>query len=361
MATVENTTLFPGTGAEGDGLAATFGNAHVMSDQPRRAMTKTARVYKIEMLIRNRGHVSFQALLDELEVSPATLKRDLDYLKDQLGAPIEYDRFLNGYRFGKELRGEKHELPGLWFSERELFSLLMAHQLLNDLDADGVISRHLQPLLERIHLMLGTSEADTKALLKRVKIIGSAKRPVPSQFFELVGEALLKRRRLQLRYLTRGRGEVSERDVSPQRLVHYRNTWYVDAWCHTREKLLRFALDAIESAEALEAKAREVPLKQVQAEMDGGYGIYAGDKPSWATLVFSPQAAQWVSREEWHPKQLTRWLDDGHLEMKLPFVDQTELLMDIMRHGAQVRVEAPRSLAVAVVEQLRASLAINDD
>ena len=148
--------------------------------------------------------------------------------------------------------------------------------------------------------------------------------------------------------------------MSPQRLVHYRNTWYVDAWCHTREKLLRFALDAIESAEALQAKAKEVPLKQVQAEMDGGYGIYAGDKPSWATLVFSPQAAQWVSREEWHPKQLTRWLDNGHLEMKLPFVDQTELLMDILRHGAQVRVEAPRSLAVAVVEQLRDSLAINE-
>ena len=128
-------------------------------------MTKTARVYKIEMLIRNRGHVSFQNLLDELEVSPATLKRDLDYLKDQLGAPIKYDRFLNGYRFGEEYRGQKHELPGLWFSEPELYSLLMAHQLLSELDSEGVISRHLQPLLERIHQMLGTGESDDKALL----------------------------------------------------------------------------------------------------------------------------------------------------------------------------------------------------
>jgi hypothetical protein len=62
------------------------------SEPTQRAMTKTARVYKIETLIRNRGHVSFRALLDELEVSPATLKRDLDYLKDRLGAPIQYDR-----------------------------------------------------------------------------------------------------------------------------------------------------------------------------------------------------------------------------------------------------------------------------
>ena len=320
-------------------------------------MTKTARVYKIEMLIRNRGHVSFQALLDELEVSPATLKRDLDYLKDQLGAPIEYDRFLNGYRFGQEYRGEKHELPGLWFSERELYSLLMAHQLLSELDSDGVISRHLQPLLDRIHQMLGTGEADAKALLKRVKIIGSAKRPVSSQFFELIGEALLKRKRLHMRYLTRGRGEVSERDVSPQRLVHYRNTWYLDAWCHSRERLLRFALDAIESADVLDSRAKDVALKQVQAEMDGGYGIYAGGVRLWATLEFESQAAQWVSKEEWHAEQKSRWVDGGAYELIVPYTEETELLMDILRHGDQVRVVAPDSLAHAVKARLVAAAA----
>lgn len=318
-------------------------------------MSKTARIYKIEMLIRNRRHVSFQALLDELEVSPATLKRDLDYLKDQLGAPIEYDRFLNGYRFGEEYRGQKHELPGLWFSERELYSLLMAHQLLSELDSEGVISRHLQPLLERIHLMLGTSETEAKALLKRIKIISPAKRPVPTHFFEMVGEALLKRRRLHMRYLTRGRGEVSEREVSPQRLVHYRNTWYLDAWCHTREKLLRFALDAIEKAVALETKAKEVSLKQVEADMDGGYGIYAGAKRRWATLLFAPQAAQWVSREEWHPEQRGHWLAEGAFELQIPFTDETEVVMDILRHGSQVRVLAPDSLAERVGGQLEAA------
>jgi predicted DNA-binding transcriptional regulator YafY len=320
-------------------------------------MTKVARVYKIEMLIRNRGHLSFQALLDELEVSPATLKRDLEFLRDQLGAPIEYDRFSNGYRLGAEARGQKHELPGLWFSERELYSLLMAHQLLSDLDSDGVISRHLQPLLDRIHQMLGSGETEAKELLKRVKIIGSATRRVSSQFFELIGEALLKRKRLHMRYLTRGRGEVSERDMSPQRLVHYRNTWYVDAWCHTREKLLRFALDAIEEAEALEAKAKDVSLKQVEAEMDGGYGIYAGAKRNCATLRFQKQAAQWVSKEEWHPDQQGHWLPGGEYELKVPFSDETELVMDVLRHGSQVRVLAPHSLAVRVVSQLRAAAA----
>jgi len=319
-------------------------------------MANNERLYKIERLIRLRGHISFSDLLAELEVSRATLKRDLEFLRSRLGAPIDYDREVNGYRFTEDNRQARHELPGLWFDERELYSLLMAHQLLSGLDADGTLSRHLQPLLERIHELLGSS--DDQTLMQRVKIINAARRPVPSRFFELVAEGVLQRRRLHLRYLTRGRGEVSERDVSPQRLVHYRNTWYLDAWCHRVEGLRRFALDAIESANALETVALDLPLAQVQAEMDAGYGIYAGGKRRWATLVFAAQAAQWISREEWHAEQQGRWLADGRYELRLPYLDDTELVMDLLRQGDEVEVQAPPALREKVAARLRAAAAL---
>ena len=330
-------------------------------------MTKTARFYKIEMLIRQRGSVSFAQLIEALEVSPATLKRDLEYLRDQLGAPIVYDRDSNGYRFAEAAAGagawrsEKHQLPGLWFSERELYSLLMAHQLLAGLDADGTLSRHLQPLLDRIHELLGPGgETDAQALMKRVKIISALRRPVPPEGFERMGEALMRRRRLQMRYLTRARGEVSEREVSPQRLVHYKNTWYLDAWCHSRERLLRFALDAVQEAHVLDTRAKDVAMRQVQAEMDAGYGIFAGGIRQVAVLCFSPQAAPWISREEWHPEQRGRWLEDGSYELCLPYVDDTELVMDILRQGEQVRVLAPPALVAAVRARLQAAAALYD-
>lgn len=314
-------------------------------------MTRTVRLCRIERLIRTKGEISFRRLLEELEVSPATLKRDLAYLRDQLGAPIEYDRYANAYKFVAETRGQRHELPGLWFDERELYSLLMAHQLLSELDGEGVLSRHLQPLLERIHGMLGTTEAEAKAIVKRVKIVSAGRRPVPSRFFELVGEALVKRRRVRMRYLTRGRGEVTEREVSPQRLVHYRNTWYLDAWCHRSEGLRRFALDAVEAAAVLDTKAMDVSMKQIEAEMDGGYGIYAGAKTHWVTLRFTPQAAQWVSREEWHPEQAGQWLTDGNYQLRVPYSDPTELAMDILRHVGSVQVVADTGSVRAVVER----------
>jgi predicted DNA-binding transcriptional regulator YafY len=326
-------------------------------------MTQAERLFKIEGMIRARGHVSRDALMDELEISRATLKRDLEYLRSRLGAPIEYDATVNGYRLIDEGRDARHELPGLWFDERELYSLLMAHQLLAGLDTDGALARHLQPLLERIRQLLGGGsgalgeELDTEALMKRVKIIGAARRPVPSRWFEIVAEAVLRRRRLHLRYLSRGRGEVGEREVSPQRLVHYRNTWYLDGWCHRVSGLRRFALDAIEQAQALEGRAKDVAQKQVQDEMDAGYGIYAGGTRRWATLVFAVRAAPWCSREEWHAEQKGRWLDDGRYELVVPYVDDTELVMDVLRQGDEVEVLAPPELRDKVHARLRAAAA----
>jgi predicted DNA-binding transcriptional regulator YafY len=321
----------------------------------------TERLYRIEALIRSRGCVSLQSLLDELEVSRATLKRDLEYLRSRMGAPIEYDRDLNGYRFGTDAQaGGRHELPGLWFNESELYSLLTAQQLLAGLDTDGLLSRHLQPLLDRIRELLGHGEGDeaAKRLTQRIKVVSAWRRPVPSRFFERVSTALLQRKKLHLRYLTRGRGEVSDRDVSPQRLVHYRNTWYLDAWCHRADALRRFALDAVQEAQVLQKPAKELALKRVEKEMDAGYGIYAGGQQQWALLRFNPQAAQWASREEWHPEQVGRSLPDGSFELRLPYVDATELAMDVLRQGAELRVVEPPSLVELVKSRLQAAAAL---
>ena len=193
-------------------------------------MNRTERFYKIELLLKSRGSVSFAALIEELGVSPATLKRDLQYLRDRLAAPIVYSSFDNAYRFdvptASGVHAERHELPGLWFSENEIHALLTMHQLLAGLDDDGVLARHLQPLMEKLQGMLGTDEAQARTLMRRVKVIGTARRRVPSRHFELLGSALLQRKRVWLRYFKRADRSTSEREVSPQRLVNYRNTWY---------------------------------------------------------------------------------------------------------------------------------------
>jgi predicted DNA-binding transcriptional regulator YafY len=326
------------------------------------AMDRTERFYKIERLIRSRGCVSFKALLEELGVSPATLKRDLEYLRNRLDAPIVYDRDDNGYRLqanGRDPAQVKHQLPGVWFSEPEIHALLTLHQLVQGLDEGGVLAAHLQPLLDKLQGLLGEGEA--APLMQRVKVASPARRPVAPKHFELIGSALTRRRRVHLRYWVRSRREHTERTVSPQRLVHYRNTWYLDAWCHDSDALRRFALDAIRDAGLLDEPAAEVPMATIEAELDAGYGVFSGRALQWATLRFSAEAAQWVAHEQWHPQQEATLHDDGTLTLRLPYADPTELAMDVLRHGDQVQVLAPASLAAAVQRQLRGALAFYGD
>lgn len=321
-------------------------------------MDRTERFYKIELLLRSRGCVSFDALQRELDVSPATLKRDLQFLRDRLSAPIVYDRSDNGYRFDAESAGSKgarQELPGLWFSEREIHALLTMHQLLSGLDDGGVLSRHLAPMMDKLQGMLGADESEARELMRRVKVISTARRRVPSRHFELLGSALVQRKRVWLRYFKRSDRSTSEREVSPQRLVNYRNTWYLDAWCHSSEGLRRFALDAVQEAKPLESKARHVAVKDLEADLDAGYGIYGGSgaKVKWATLLFNAEAAQWVANEEWHAGQKARWLPDGRYELQVPYSDPTELAMDILRHGDSVEVVGNKALVASIAERLK--------
>lgn len=322
-------------------------------------MDRTERFYKIELLIRGRECVSFATLLEALEVSPATLKRDLQYLRERMDAPIEYDALANGYRFGQQWRGQRHELPGVWFNEKELHALLTMHQLLSGLDENGILSRHLQPMFDKLTGMLGTDAAEAKEMTRRVKLISTARRRVASEYFETVGSAVVQRQKLRISYRKRGKGggTVGSRVVSPQRLVHYRNTWYLDAWCHQSEGLRRFALDAMEAAELLDEKAKPVALKALESELDQGYGIFAGGQTQQARLVFSAEAAAWVSREEWHASQQSEWLADGRWQLEVPYVDATELLMDLLRHAGQVEVLAPPALRQAYAKRLREAAA----
>ena len=318
-------------------------------------MNQTERYYRIDQLINERGLVSFADLMGALEVSRATLKRDLAHLRERLHAPLVFDRDAGGYRYDRAAAGPRFQLPGLWFSSDEALALMTMHELLESLGTGGLLARHVKPLMDRLAKALGSEEAPAREVLKRVRLVSSQQRRAPVQWFELVGRALMSRRRLAIDYFTRSRDERSTREVSPQRLVHYRGNWYLDAWCHRSEGLRMFALDSIGAAKLLDTRAREMPLRQVDAEAAAAYGIFRGGALQWATLVFSAEAARWVRAESWHAQQRGRDLADGRYELMLPYADSRELEMDILRHAENVEVTAPAELRRQVARRLAAA------
>lgn len=321
-------------------------------------MDRTERFYRIDRMLRSQQVVTFTALQHALEVSRATLKRDLEYMRSRLNAPIVWDREAGGYRLRQSASdAPRYEMPGLWFSPREIHALLTLQHLLVNVPAGSILAPHVAAVAERLQAALGGADHSAEELRRRVRIIGVATRELALEHFETVGSALLRRRRLRIRYFGRARGDVSDRELSPQRLVHYRDNWYLDAWCHLRESLRSFAVDAIRAAEILETLAQDVPDRELDAALDSGYGIFSGAQVAWARLRFTPRRARWVSTEQWHPRQRGRMQDDGSYLLELPYSDPRELMMDILRHGAEVEVLAPQSLRgalIAAIDAMRA-------
>ena len=319
-------------------------------------MDRTERFYKIDRLLQQKSAVPLEEFLHALGVSRATFKRDLEYMRDRLHAPIEWDREARGYRFTGALPDSpNYQLPGLWFNASEIRALLTMQQLLSDVQP-GLLEPHIAPLRARLRSLLDIGDHRADEVERRIKLVRLGARKLALPHFKLVASALLNRQRLHIVYGARGSNQSTEREISPQRLVHYRENWYVDAWCHLRKDIRSFAVDAIQSAHEVDKKAKTVADKDLDQVLAAGYGIFSGRKTQWATLRFSAAAARWVGTEHWHPKQKGSFDEQGRYVLKLPYSDPRELLRDVLRYGPEAEVLAPPALREAIRAQLHGAL-----
>ncbi len=318
-------------------------------------MDKFDRIYALHRILSaRRTPIGEAQLCQRLECSRATVYRLVAVLRDRLGAPLAHVDDPPGWRYAPDAHAA-YELPGLWFTEQELQSLLVFHRLLATLEP-GMLEEHLAPLRRRVdalvaHRRLGLAEA-----ARRVRVLPLGARPAGPWFRVLAG-ATLARRRLRLTYHARSTDRLTEREVDPQRITHYRDNWYLDAWDHLRGELRSFAVDRVRRAQQLEQPARDVPEAELDEHFASSYGIFAGRANKTAVLLFSRERARWVADERWHPKQVGQFRTDGAYELHIPYRDARELVMDILRHGPEVEVLAPESLRTAVADALRVAAA----
>ncbi|WP_444997720.1 helix-turn-helix transcriptional regulator [Aliikangiella sp. IMCC44359] len=315
------------------------------------------RIYDLHRILSGRKTaISLQDILSIMECSRATFNRVKKHMTDFLGAPIEYSRDLGGYYYAKE--DEKYyELPGLWFSEAELHALLLIQALISNIGV-GLLKEELYPISERINQLLGRNAESAAALKHKVKLLGVAVRHVNNNTFSKLIEATLRSMRLNIQYFSRDAGLESKREISPQRIINYRNNWYVDAWCHKRKSYRTFALENISDISRSEKDFKKIDPLELDQYFEKNYGIYAGGSVEYATIVFSRTIAYRVAAEEWHPEQKGRFLKDGSYELVLPY-NQThpeELIQDIMSLSEHAEVVKPvqlRELINSKIQKMR--------
>ncbi len=319
-------------------------------------MDKFDRIYQLHRILDGRRvPASVAELMERLDCSRSNVFRLISLFKDHLSAPIEFNRELGGYRYAPTAVGRQYQLPGLWFSAKEIQALVVLQKLLSDL-GPGLLEEHLAPLGRRLEELIQHKRLKLGQVASRIRLLSLAARPLGPEF-DIVASATLQRRKLRFRYHSRSRDEVTNRAVSPQRLAHYRDNWYLDAWDEAKAALRSFSIDRIQAAVEFADTAQDVPEAVLNEHLASSYGIFSGKANKTAVIRFSSERARWVADERWHADQTGQFLTDGRYELRVPYRDSRELIMDIMRHGAEVEVVAPDTLRADVRSALQAALA----
>lgn len=316
-------------------------------------MSRLDELYRLHRLLDGRRvGISRAELIRDHGFSRSTLSRIISEMREHLGAPLEHDPNRGGYLY--DTADGRHHLPGLWLRADELAALVTIQTLLREL-APGLLEPVIRPLRERIAKILESEHLGSGEAERRVRLLALANRGAEPGRFRTVATAVLGRFRLRIQYYNRERNETGERVVSPQRLARYRDNWYLDGWCHTRQSLRVFAVECIRQAELLDEPADTIADDVLDRELATAYGIFAGTPTAEAVLIFTAYRARWVADEVWHPQQCSRWLPDGRYELRVPYSDERELLMDILKYGPDVEVAGPPELREAARQRLEAA------
>ena len=227
-----------------------------------------------------RRPVTVARLQDELGCSRATVYRDLAFLRDGLMAPLIGDGEA-GFSYDRN-EAERFELPGLWLNSEELHALLAAQQLLSK-SSGGMLSSALAPLQQRVEKLLDAHSGGKTWPVERVRVIPHRGRRMDEHAFRIVASSVLERRKLSFDYRARSTDEKTRRSVSPQRLTHYRDNWYLDAW---DEEKLSCSCSASSPARP-RAGRRSCSAPRPRAGWPTSTGIRSSRAVSWPTAATS--------------------------------------------------------------------------
>lgn len=303
-------------------------------------MDRLDKVQKLHRLFSScRYPIPISKIEQELECTKKTAKNAIDSLRDRLNAPLNYCEQSKGWHYDKN--ADAFELPGLWLTSDELHSLGAILNILTTME-EGLLGKEIDIVQQQIEKLLNAKGVDAKTFTQNIKYLSTNKRPITSQYFSTIVDALINRKQLLINYSDYS-GKSTQRTISPQTLVHYQENWYVDAWCHKREALRSFMLPRITKVIKQTNLKKAIEFDVLKQHYQTSYGIFAGAPKYTATLKFYKPVINEVASINWHPNQKIKYFMDA-VQIEIPYNDDRELIRDILKYGNHVEVIKPAAL-----------------
>jgi proteasome accessory factor B len=303
-----------------------------------------ARLLFIDEKIRGGRYPNASSLSREYEVSSRTITRDIEYMRDSLGAPIEYSSEHKGYYYTEG----NYFLPAIDIRESDFFAICITEQAIRQYEntplyetLSGIFNRLKEHLPESIRV--NTTWIDT-----RFTFMHDSFTTISPEVWESISRGLRQRNSLSILHRKAGAGEDIKRTVDPYHIVNFRGEWYLVAWCHLRKSVLRFAVSRIHQATLLNTPY-EIPADfNFSSFIGSSFGIMTEETEHTVRILFRSEQAPYVSERRWHRDQELVQNSDGSVILSFTTNSLFEVRRWVLSWGKNAVVLEPPEL----VEQM---------
>jgi len=299
------------------------------------------RYYWLQGQIKAGRYPNARKLSEKFEISEKQAQRDIEFMRDRIGAPLVYNPARKGYGY----EDDTYELPPVWFKEDELLALCLALRLASTLP-DHKLKSSLYELLEKF---LTFRFLDSPPSLTDIKAKVSVKNveyyKVDETVFHRVVDSLFRNEALKISYHTPHKDETTERLIQPLHLLCYMGSWHLIAFCTLKQDLRDFALSRIRIIEPV-SQGVKLPklIPSIKEYINKNFGLMSGGESIEVCLKFTPEVSPWISEQIWFSGQEVSRSEDGSICLKFPVVDFREIRREILKYGSSVEVLFPQEL-----------------
>jgi predicted DNA-binding transcriptional regulator YafY len=308
---------------------------------------------RIHEAIKSGRYPNATHLASELEVSTKSIKRDLEFMRDRLNLPLEYDEQRWGYYYTEAVKA----FPSVQISEGELFALLVAEKALQQYRGTPFEKPMLSALRKLSDGLPDTISIQLTDWDQAVTFRQRAEPILDLQVFDTLARAAARREQLELLYRKAGTTVAETRVVDPYQLANINGEWFLFAYDHLRDDLRTFVPARIQSVKRTGITFLRSKKFSLEHRLRGSFGVVAGQGDHEIVVQFTAAVSDYIREKKWHDSQELRELDDGGVELRLSLNSLPEIERWILSWAGHARVLKPKELRESVRAAARDILA----
>ncbi|HWQ92345.1 MAG TPA: WYL domain-containing protein [Clostridia bacterium] len=310
----------------------------------QRSRPPLERMLRIHQALQAKEYPSAKALAWEFEVNPKSIRRDVEFMRDRLALPVEYDFTRRGYCYTEEVSA----FPTAQITEGELFALLVAEKALQQYRGTSFEKPLLSAIRKMEQSLSDTISLDLSEVQHAISFRTRAEPIIDLNIIGTLAKATAERRQLELAYRKPGQQDTETRVVDPYHLANINGEWFLFAYDHLRKDIRTFVPARIRKIGRTGKKFERTQRFSLEKRLRDSFGVHSGQGEFQVAIQFTPAVADYVREKKWHPSQELRELKNGAVELRMKLSGLNEVERWVLSWGGNARVLRPAQLAESV-------------